>query len=272
MCGGTPGNWAGGMSAGGLSPRVRGNLPYGPHRGIVRRSIPACAGEPRAYRHAAAPGQVYPRVCGGTADAPRLPLIPLGLSPRVRGNPAKPRASAWPCWVYPRVCGGTAPEAAGVARPPGLSPRVRGNPVVAGGRRYGLRSIPACAGEPTAAPAGHCGSTVYPRVCGGTLLAPARPILEGGLSPRVRGNRIPCRIASAGAGSIPACAGEPRPGGAGRRRCWVYPRVCGGTYALLIETESANGLSPRVRGNHRHRSHPGALGGSIPACAGEPSQ
>ena len=31
-----------------------------------------------------------------------------------------------------------------------------------------------------------------------------------------------------------------------------------------------NGLSPRVRGNQLYRWPPSAVGGSIPACAGEP--
>ena len=50
--------------------------------------------------------------------------------------------------VYPRVCGGTSVFAVGLAGGQGLSPRVRGN---LGGMALlsgGLRSIPACAGEP----------------------------------------------------------------------------------------------------------------------------
>ena len=72
--------------------------------------------------------------------------------------------------------------------------------------------------------------------------------------------------------SIPACAGEPPavPEGAGAP--WVYPRVCGGTLAVLGEPSTGIGLSPRVRGNHdyHHRHHRPAR--SIPACAGEPAR
>ena len=53
----------------------------------------------------------------------------------------------------------------------GLSPRVRGNlsPPYDGGADQ--RSIPACAGEPELVCA-VCGHTeVYPRVCGGTIIA-----------------------------------------------------------------------------------------------------
>ena len=72
-------------------------------------------------------------------------------------------------------------------------------------------------------------SWVYPRVCGGTDYAPHQPFLNGGLSPRVRGNPGKSQSEIAAMRSIPACAGEPLsqlPVAGGYR---VYPRVCGGT-------------------------------------------
>ena len=96
--------------------------------------------------------------------------------------------------------------------------------------------------------------------------------IQGGLSPRVRGNHRPPAGGGLHARSIPACAGEPtspagRPGSRG-----VYPRVCGGTDAKCNDTGTGPGLSPRVRGNLfvgqcKNRRH-----GSIPACAGEPDR
>ena len=53
-------------TAGGLSPRVRGNPVWRRQRIQRRRSIPACAGEPIPCAFSAADAQVYPRVCGGT--------------------------------------------------------------------------------------------------------------------------------------------------------------------------------------------------------------
>ena len=50
----------------------------------------------------------------------------------------------------------------------GLSPRVRGNHPPVAGMELSLWSIPACAGEPPAAPSGDPAGEVYPRVCGGT--------------------------------------------------------------------------------------------------------
>ena len=72
--------------AGGLSPRVRGNLRHftAPARG--RRSIPACAGEPGDKALHDRVNEVYPRVCGGTPVINLLADFGVGLSPRVRGN------------------------------------------------------------------------------------------------------------------------------------------------------------------------------------------
>ena len=70
---------------------------------------------------------------------------------------------------------------------------------------------------------------VYPRVCGGTAANQTIELAEGGLSPRVRGNRRPCGVHLPVEGSIPACAGEPRTELRKILRIGVYPRVCGGT-------------------------------------------
>ena len=215
----------------GLSPRVRGNpVPAGKAQSGAG-SIPACAGEPAGTRRRNRAPTVYPRVCGGTCCSGRRAQSPRGLSPRVRGNPGDdavrlavqrsiPACAGEPvCYglrtvrpeVYPRVCGGTQhvhPVAVAVR---GLSPRVRGNPAPPPATRRCPGSIPACAGEPgrrcTAAPAGQ----VYPRVCGGTRAAFRSATSSHGLSPRVRGNPDGVVQANQRVGSIPACAGEPRP-------------------------------------------------------------
>ena len=152
--------------------------------------------------------RVYPRVCGGTSLALWSFGSPQGLSPRVRGNrqeraarvddpgsipacagePIEIRTRSIARWVYPRVCGGTARAAPRRARSAGLSPRVRGNHVHAQRRRRGLRSIPACAGEPSRSLPRRSRTRVYPRVCGGTERVGDAPDSDMGLSPRVRGN------------------------------------------------------------------------------------
>ena len=91
-----------------------------------------------------------------------------------------------------------------------------------------------------------------------------------GLSPRVRGNLLRRAGRRVGAGSIPACAGEPGGFDGGSDMHRVYPRVCGGTAYQLVKTAAAAGLSPRVRGNLLARDRLLGLARSIPACAGEP--
>ena len=66
VCGGTKAYQRLTRFSTGLSPRVRGNPDApAPGRGS-RRSIPACAGEPRPSPSPAGVSSVYPRVCGGT--------------------------------------------------------------------------------------------------------------------------------------------------------------------------------------------------------------
>ena len=148
------------------------------------------------------------------------------------------------------MCGGTTTWWIPRRQRPGLSPRVRGNQMLGLGILAIRGSIPACAGN--------------------------RPNEE-------------CEDGRHG--SIPACAGEPGCGWPVRGLNWVYPRVCGGTKSSQQEGRGAEGLSPRVRGTFlgtpgagfaqglspRVRGNlPRILGihrivGSIPACAGEPT-
>ena len=132
-----------------------------------------------------------------------------GSIPACAGEPrSAPVFTEWQR-VYPRVCGGTQPDGSVTKRAVGLSPRVRGNLVVACRCRSWLRSIPACAGEPSACPRRSTPMRVYPRVCGGTSRPASDDGNAAGLSPRVRGNRGLLRPCITVLRSIPACAGEP---------------------------------------------------------------
>ena len=270
VCGGTQGILGRVLAADGLSPRVRGNPAPAFRASYSKRSIPACAGEPRPTATAGAYCGVYPRVCGGTVISVGNRAESGGLSPRVRGNqyplrqmaaversipacagepiPGQPEQPGQ--GVYPRVCGGTALPASKRYPSPGLSPRVRGNQVRLLLSRIHLGSIPACAGEPDESAVG--------------------PPPQQGLSPRVRGNldTLPGDVAIYG--SIPACAGEPWCGNAGGICARVYPRVCGGTERYHRLLAPVQGLSPRVRGNPIRPPVRLMNFGSIPACAGEP--
>jgi len=107
-------------------------------------------------------------------------------------------------------------------------------------------------------------------VCGGAggLFVVYR--FGGGRSPRVRGSHRAPRRLHHRAGSIPACAGEPRSKSASFRSPRVDPRVCGGAWAWHWRTAITRGRSPRVRGSRRTPAPSHRPPGSIPACAGEP--
>ena len=172
VCGGTLRGVKPTYAQAGLSPRVRGNQPRRQHPDQPPGSIPACAGEPCRRARRCTRSGVYPRVCGGTRRDHRRPSVRLGLSPRVRGNldsrgdhadargsipacagePPGPIGAAAPCRVYPRVCGGTMPSMPRAVEMTGLSPRVRGNRPHPQLGVCAFGSIPACAGEPSAAP------------------------------------------------------------------------------------------------------------------------
>ena len=196
---------------------------------VYRRSIPACAGEPLGSVPLLYTTEVYPRVCGGTHEGQQPGGGIRGLSPRVRGNLARcrqprnrrrsipacagePATGSWAIYpgpVYPRVCGGTTSAPLKPKSVSGLSPRVRGNPLKLPRRLGRGRSIPACAGEPTRYLGHSVDTTVYPRVCGGTIADLLAETANNGLSPRVRGNQYMTGRPAESAGSIPACAGEP---------------------------------------------------------------
>ena len=290
VCGGTVCDDAGDVNVVGLSPRVRGNPLCSQCLKQKAGSIPACAGEPPSRGAWRCVGRVYPRVCGGTFRCLTPKRALRGLSPRVRGNRSCrawamaiqgsiPACAGEPSrWlgcrsqsrVYPRVCGGTTATPAATSIPTGLSPRVRGNRVRGAVRRERKGSIPACAGEPRSTSPPVHPPRVYPRVCGGTAPACEAAAMRKGLSPRVRGNPDDLVDDVRPAGSIPACAGEPRSSSTSTLASWVYPRVCGGTHVRQDQFASMAGLSPRVRGNRRKSPQGRLQCGSIPACAGEP--
>ena len=126
-CGGTRGPGDSLQNAGGLSPRLRGNLTTTAMRMVVIGSIPAPAGEPQRSLKSISCGTVYPRACGGTFGVRISWHYRKGLSPRLRGNryvppfigevggsipapagePPLSLSRSRKSRVYPRACGGT---------------------------------------------------------------------------------------------------------------------------------------------------------------------
>ena len=172
----------------GLSPRGRGNRRRVERLVLLRRSIPAWAGQPIRDGPGGVGNPVYPRVGGATMRGSERESAALGLSPRGRGNPlsralhpgggrsipawagqpqrAFPTARSTP--VYPRVGGATLEHSFPGGAAAGLSPRGRGNQHgVACADAYS-GSIPAWAGQPAGGSRITSPRRVYPRVGGAT--------------------------------------------------------------------------------------------------------
>ncbi len=133
-----------------------------------------------------------------------------------------------------------------------------------------LGAIPAWAGEPIARRRRTDRWRGHPRVGGGTSCAAWITCSEGGPSPRGRGNRSSDLLEEAGAGAIPAWAGEPL---MAQKPTWTirgHPRVGGGTLMSSMPPRAMAGPSPRGRGNLLCQMLRCSLLGAIPAWAGEP--
>ena len=233
---------------GSTPPRLRGNRPAA-QGGLGALGYPRACGETTIRCCAWRPNRGLSRLRGNQADRPRA-LHRLG-SPTPAGEPAMICRIGYLVPVYPRACGGTTTGEGPWCYCEGLSPRLRGNLRCSDPNDTGLRSIPAPAGEPPSGIGSNPASGVYPRACGGTQDVAHGGRADGGLSPRMRGNR----------NVFP-------------EQSWpygVYPRACGGTSNMTLKQIREWGLSPRMRGNLLPRLAGRQDTGSIPAHAGEPS-
>ena len=274
----------------GLSPRVRGIPALASRPGAPAGSIPACTGNPWPRCARRRRPRVYPRVYGESVGLGCDGCAHGGLSPRVRGihgetyrvrawsgsipactgNPRRRPTSWTPRRVYPRVYGESKDWRFLMEERMGLSPRVRGIQGLAllDGRAHG--SIPACTGNPMTRPPRPPASEVYPRVYGESAVLGEHGGAGRGLSPRVRGIPRETPLIELLPWSIPACTGNPTPGGRRFRSSGVYPRVYGESSAPCQAGQDRPGLSPRVRGILLGHRTAGRCAGSIPACTGNP--
>ena len=152
----------------------------------------------------------------------------------------------------------------------GRSPRTRGSQATPALDRFGVRSIPANAGEPLRYGGRGLGVGVDPRERGGASVKMNYSDNPWGRSPRTRGSPEQPDSDQPKDGSIPANAGEPsspsrRPG-----TPQVDPRERGGAAATAFAAMDIPGRSPRTRGSQLNPMIEETQPGSIPANAGEP--
>ena len=151
----------------GSSPRVRGTERQVILRKLIRRFIPACAGNRASAIFTAARSTVHPRVCGEQTKSRTRSRRSCGSSPRVRGtdsprsrsnnrsrfipacagNRPQFQSARQSRSVHPRVCGEQAVIQVIKAKRDGSSPRVRGTDCPLENKGSRPRFIPACAGN-----------------------------------------------------------------------------------------------------------------------------
>ena len=148
-------------------------------------------------------------------------------------------------------------------------PRARGRRIADGEMERDQTVHPACAGETSAAAVPDVRGRVHPRVRGGDLGPPTVTPSLTGSSPRARGRLDPVRYELGVRGFIPACAGETHRHSAPSCSPRVHPRVRGGDTVSASPFQSTRGSSPRARGRRAVAFPLTAIGGFIPACAGE---
>ena len=183
-------------------------------------------------------------------------LLDRGPSPRGRGSRDEPvhlrhRTRSIPAWageprgwwilgrmrrVHPRVGGGASPIQRTVHPSRGPSPRGRGSPWPGRCLRAWMGSIPAWAGEPSAAVRVVAKERVHPRVGGGAKHEKGASCHGKGPSPRGRGSRLGDDVDHAHLRSIPAWAGEPGRAPATGKAPQVHPRVGGGASGDVLTT------------------------------------
>ena len=210
-----------------------------------------------------------PRVRGSPAHAAAAQTL-RGSIPACAGKPCGRRSKQWSAGVHPRVCGEASVEPWRGGAAAGPSPRVRGSRTTGISPVFRSGSIPACAGKPSSTSCWCCCRRVHPRVCGEAARCPRVGENRPGPSPRVRGSRCRARGSRLSSGSIPACAGKPRPARSSGSRRRVHPRVCGEAPAPGEGGRLEAGPSPRVRGSPPVKMLPRMSPRSIPACAGKP--
>ena len=214
---------------------------------VIRRFIPAYAGNAsnRSPRFSAC--AVHPRVCGergcwgrelssvrgssprmrGTLDWRQYEILRMRFIPAYAGNAKSSRSGTPFRSVHPRVCGERKHRKVGEREKAGSSPRMRGT------RRFRIhpeeivRFIPAYAGNATAAIGERFRRAVHPRVCGERYRCNWGAFPKGGSSPRMRGTRESVQGADEIQRFIPAYAGNAQCMWDSPRINPVHPRVCG---------------------------------------------
>ena len=272
----------------GSSPRMRGARIFNAKIGISRGIIPAYAGSTSKNIPFSEMAWDHPRVCGEHLFPARYFFFLLGSSPRMRGARCAtcqvcnsfgiiPAYAGSTCsgisrrsreGDHPRVCGEHHAFMTASRNPSGSSPRMRGAPCDAPGQLRDEGIIPAYAGSTRLSLINNVLIRDHPRVCGEHRLLYLFRFRFRGSSPRMRGARLGLQVRQAQKGIIPAYAGSTCAARVPYRYRRDHPRVCGEHLAIILDSRSNVGSSPRMRGARNANTFESVAMGIIPAYAG----
>src|SRR5690606_29452750 len=140
-----------------------------------------------ALADASWPLAVHPRTCGEHWAGRCRARVSLRFIPAPAGNTRVPIMDAPPMPVHPRTCGEHVVEHNAEGGGSGSSPHLRGTPLCLLGGLFGLRFIPAPAGNTSPQAARMGWAAVHPRTCGEHSHLPPGPVSGVGSSPHLRG-------------------------------------------------------------------------------------
>ena len=170
----------------GSSPRMRGTPDGFREFAVLRRFIPAHAGNTPKKRETTDGVAVHPRACGEHSRTAIFSCSNAGSSPRMRGthlysladesigrfipahagNTDLANSRIRPAPVHPRACGEHSISSTSTPGRCGSSPRMRGTPHRRVDHPAGGRFIPAHAGNTSKSFPAIMALTVHPRACG----------------------------------------------------------------------------------------------------------
>ena len=253
----------------GSSPRVRGR----PLRSVGHecrvRLIPAGARQTAVWYFSSAAARAHPRGCGADGRPFSSCARHWGSSPRVRGRHSARHADSGVIGLIPAGAGQTwtmfATVAVTRAHPRGCGADCMINLLCSG--LGGL--IPAGAGQTVRGGSGEGKVWAHPRGCGADFHRMLWTIDDLGSSPRVRGRPVVGRARRAGAGLIPAGAGQTPKAQESATHRGAHPRGCGADRSSHLRECAFHGSSPQVRGRPDGVLREKAVERLIPAGAGQ---
>ena len=144
----------------------------------------------------------------GTLRFPRAIGAMRRFIPAYAGNATYRVSTAWHCAVHPRIRGEREQREGLGIKTIGSSPHTRGTRYLSIGGWYGLRFIPAYAGNATIVGLNRREIPVHPRIRGERLFVERLELFRNGSSPHTRGTPVHLIVGFAVPRFIPAYAGN----------------------------------------------------------------